>query len=105
MTFRLSKAQIAEKAKLHENLNRCSDNVSGAIEAYNQALAEAREFCACIAQIAQDKWNDESEKWQESDRAVDAQGWIEEWESADLDDLDEPDFHMNVLDKLPEAVT
>lgn len=105
MAFKLTKAQATEQATLVEQLEQAAATAADSITAYNEALSNAREFCSDIAETAQEAWNDKSEKWQESDKGQEVQGWIETWQEANLDDVEEPDFpHQNLADLMDSAV-
>lgn len=103
---RLSKTQLAEKARLLEQLQQAGSRleeavadfnrkveeakapVDQAVEEYNAVLAEAKAFAEGIAADAQSHYDDKSEKWQEGERGQAYQAWIGEWENVNLDDLE-----------------
>lgn len=101
--FKLSKAQIKQHVELHEELAAAESALESAIEAYNAVLAEAREHCQEIAETAQSEWDEKSERWQESDKGVEAQAWITEWADADLEEVEEPTTHAGLFCDLPEC--
>ena len=103
--FRMTKTQISERDAHQAKLTEAAGKISDAISEYNALLDDAREFCADIAQTAQDEWDDKSEKWQESDRGTDCAGWIEGWRDVELEELDEPDFPHGSLDELQESAS
>lgn len=131
MAFKLTKAQIAERSTIVHRLEEQADRVRNAvieanevieqavatvnaeIEAYNEALAEARQFTSIVAQQAQDEIAEKSERWQESRRGEAAISWASDWEDVDLSDVElasvdpveEPEIdHAILLDELPDAV-
>jgi len=88
--------------------------VESATETYNQALDNARTFCAEIVSLMEDYEGERSDKWHESDAASSFQDWKSEWESIDLDqdfdpefpvDLEAPDNPQETLDMLPEEAS
>jgi hypothetical protein len=130
MAFKLNKAQQKRRDGLESaltenatNLERVVENfneaiaaawekVEDAVSGYNDVLTEAREFRDEIVGAMQDEMSNKSEKWQESERASEVQSWVEEWEGAELDDVeltkpDEIDFstpeHDVTLGDLPVA--
>ena len=125
---KLTKAQLQEKADhrkaiegayetLEEALGKAKStfdevwsDVETAQEAYNEALASAREFVEGIASDARDTHDGKSEKWQEGEAGQRSDEWIGEWENFDADEisLDAPEFPeldasaAETLDALPE---
>jgi hypothetical protein len=81
-----------------------------ALEKYNEAVEEAKNFVNEIATNAENAWDENSEKWQESDRGGAAKEWFEEYQNVEMDDLeidlpselevDEPEHAAN-LENLP----
>lgn len=87
--------------------------VESATETYNQALDNARTFCAEIVSLMEDYEGERSDKWQESDAASNFQDWKSEWENVDLEDfepefpeeLGAPDNPQETIDTLPEEAS
>lgn len=128
MPFKLSKDELAQRDLLIDKLNAASSALTDAInaynegiallkepaeralEAYNEAAVAAREFAADIASQAEQDMSEKSEKWLESDRGQAAEAFKQEWESAELDDIelefpeelsfDDPDYAAT-LDGIP----
>lgn len=80
-----------------------------AMSEYNSIVADAVLWRDEMVQQMTDYQSDRSEKWQEGDAGQAYQGWLDEWESADLDAIEIPDLpdqpecpHRDVIDNLPE---
>ena len=101
--FKLTKAQLTERDEHASKIAAAADSITDAVQHYNAMLEAAREFCADIAQVSQDEWDDKSEKWQESDRGTDCAGWIDQWRDVEFGELDEPDYPHPALDELQES--
>jgi hypothetical protein len=105
VAFKLSKQQLAERRALAADLRKKAEALNTAIVAFNAAvellsqavgetqedyngiLERARMLTNCVTEVAQQKFDAKSEKWQESDKGIQARCWIEQWEM-DLDDVD-----------------
>lgn len=86
--------------------------VEAALEAYNEALAAAADFAEGVVADAQSEWDDKSERWQESERGLAVQSWIQEWQALTLDEaaihfpdnLEFPDLSAaDEIDGLPDV--
>jgi chromosome segregation ATPase len=104
VVFKLSKQQLAERKALAADLRKQAEALNTAIAAFNaaveplsQAVGEAQEdyngilekarmLASSVTAVAQQKFDAKSEKWQESDKGIQARCWIEQWEM-DLDDV------------------
>lgn len=80
-----------------------------AIEEYNSVVADAGSWRDEMVQQMTDYQSDRSERWQEGDAGEAYQGWIDEWQNADLEGIEVPDLpdqpegeHRDVIDNLPE---
>lgn len=130
MAFKLSKQERAQRddlcarlnaarATLDEKVEDVNDAVQTAIDAleaavasYNDVLEEARGFVADIVAQGEEDIDDKSERWQEGERGEAARAWVDEWECAQLDDVELPtidlleiadDDHASTLETLPDA--
>jgi uncharacterized protein YPO0396 len=127
MAFRLSKADMKRCDELVARLRECAERLVAAIEAanaqieqavarvngdiaaYNEALAEAKNFGEQFVHRMRKEYNEKSDRWQEGDIGQAVSGWIDEWEGLDLEEIDEvsvdpveePD--MNHADELVDA--
>ena len=124
---RLSKAQISELDTHVEKLGKAyaqveeawrefeaaHQEVASAVEAYNDAVQEAVGWRDDIVSQMQVYYDERSEKWQEGEAGEQYQAWIDEWESAsieeelecpELSELSEVD-HADNLGELPQEVT
>jgi hypothetical protein len=128
MSFKLTKQEDAQRAKLqvalsdaraildakiedvNDALQTAVDALEGAITDYNSALDDARNFVVDIVSQAEEDFSDKSERWQEGERGEIVRAWIDEWDNAQLDDIDAPeieriaidaDDHADILDQLP----
>src|SRR5262245_48455400 len=126
--FKLSKAEIDRRQELVDQLTelrgKLEDAVSefnskveelkapvtSALEAYNEALGEARSFAEDIASEGDSARDQKSDKWQESERGEASRGWVEEWQNVSLDDIEiefaddlpfDAPSHAEDLDGLP----
>ncbi len=61
-----------------------------AYNAYNSTVNEAKGFADDIASVNQEIYDERSEKWQESEKGEAAKEWIDEWESAELEEFEDP---------------
>lgn len=96
----------AEKSRLYQK-------VADALEKYNEALNEAREFTTDIHSEMEEYYENRSDRWKEGDAGSNYQTWMDEWANIDLDeisleevaDLEMPDMeHYSELDNLPDEV-
>lgn len=107
---KLSKGQLAEKAKLYEALAKAKDALDGAVDefngelevlfsrlrqnelaAYNEAVQAANEWAEQISIEITEAYDAKSERWQEGGAAQAIADWRDEFE-CQLDELeaDEP---------------
>jgi hypothetical protein len=102
---KLSKQQLAERKALAADLRNKAVALNTTIVAFNAAveplsqavgeaqadyngiLEKARTIASCVTEVAQQKFDAKSRKWQDSDKGIQARCWIEQWEM-DLDDVD-----------------
>jgi hypothetical protein len=99
----------AAVSKAIEEANAVIENqVTSAIGAYNDALANASTFRDEIVGDMELYADDRSEKWHESEAGETYQSWKGEWEGIDFSELDVPDTiddpspsHRDDLDALP----
>src|SRR3974390_1904395 len=97
---RLSKAQISELDTHVEKLGKAyaqveeawrefeaaHQEVASAVEAYNDAVQEAVGWRDDIVSQMQEYYDERSEKWQEGEAGEQYQAWIDEWESASIEE-------------------
>lgn len=115
---KLSKAQLVDWDAHQQKLTDCRDtlesglgkfnaaiqglweeHVTPALEAYNEALADASEFTGGIASDIQDYIGERSEAWQNGERGQAFTSWAEEWENITLDDVSlEPPAELDLSD-------
>lgn len=127
--FRLSKHDIEQRMEHVANLNNAfgvlstaidtynaqvedlQGAVTEALEAYNNALNDARSWCEDIASAAESAYDEKSEKWQEGEKGQEASEFKDAWQGVYLDDvevtfpdaLETPDVsHANDIEELPE---
>jgi len=104
--FKLTKAQLEQRAAFVERLNDASTKIEEAVDAfnaqvaeekatveaavtaYNEILSEVREFAGDIATQADQDISDKSEKWQEGERGQAAVEFKDAWEGLSLDDIE-----------------
>ena len=109
--MKLSKTHAKQINDLVTMLREAQEALAPAIVAYNEALAEAHgklldalepygealsyveEDVQSIGATMREEWDEKSEKWQESDRGVEASDAIDGLENFSMDDLsvEEPD--------------
>lgn len=126
MAFKLTKKEISDREELVSILNeKCdafeqvqadavlgnatADDLSTALAAVVVAVSNAETFRDEVATRFRDEYNEKSEKWVESDKGNEVDGFISEWESVSFDEpnLDEPlelelENYAEVLEELPE---
>lgn len=56
---------------------------------YNEHVGRARDFAKKVLEDLHDEYDEKSERWQESEAGQAAQSMIDEWESLDLDPIEE----------------
>ena len=102
---------LAAVAAYNEAMAEQAQKVQEALDAYNSALSDARDFRDEIVGDRDGDYQDKSEAWQEGDKGQAVRTWIDEWEGAELDEveiefpeeLEEPDLaHADALNDLPE---
>lgn len=102
MAFKLTKQEEASRGLIVDGLklramavstavaiaNDAMQNVNDAVEAYNEALNEAREFREDLVVRLEEEVNDKSERWQESEHGEATKEYIAEWENLALYDVE-----------------
>jgi len=84
------------------------EELRAATIAYNEQLREAHAFVEGVATAARDRWDNRSERWQDSDKGQSAATWVEAWEEAASElengELEEPDAdYLEALDTADEG--
>ena len=100
----LAPAIVAYNAALAEAHGRLLD----ALEPYSEAISYVEEDVQSIAATLREEWDEKSEKWQESDRGIEASDAIDALESFSMDDLtveqtdmiEEPEDYAETLEEL-----
>jgi hypothetical protein len=105
MAFKLSREQIAARdalatvlrgkaealnitiAAFNHGVEPLSRAVGEALNDYNGILETARTLAGSIPETAQQAFDAESERWQDSEKGVEVRSWIEHWEMS-LDDVE-----------------
>lgn len=72
-----------------------------AVDNYNEATVNMREWLESTRESIQSYVDERSEKWQESDKAQEYQGWIEAYD-VELDEFTLPDIEPVSLDDLED---
>ena len=72
----------------NEKIKAKYEEVNTAVNTYNDKLAEIRELTESAASEANNFMSEKSEKWAEGDRAAAIQGWVDDLEGLNLDDLE-----------------
>lgn len=106
MSFSLTKDEAQELAILITRLETAKDEISSAVQSYNEAieplripveeavtaynsiLEEARALVTGITEKAESAFGDKSEKWQDGDQGQEVREWIDSWDGIELDDVD-----------------
>lgn len=96
-------ATEATQATANETIAAALATVVVEVERYNELLGEARELVETIGTDLRGEFDDKSEKWQASDKGQDVNGFIEQYESTNFDDLDVPEIEEIALDIEPAA--
>jgi type I site-specific restriction endonuclease len=78
-----------EEAK--EAINEAVAKLNETIGKYNNLREEVEAFRDEVVARLQEEYDNKSEKWQESERAASALNLISEWESLDVEELNEQD--------------
>lgn len=106
------RTEMQNVENIREQINNMIDNrLAGAIEAYNAALSEARDFIEDAVGKMEDYVEDKSENWGDSDTGTAYMDWKSEWEGMDLENLVRPDLiefdypHADDLENLPTEPT
>jgi hypothetical protein len=115
MAFKFNKTEQARMGAIIDKLRDIYDDditealsaLNGAIDRYNEVLAEARGFVEDIYNERQGEFDDKSERWQEGDTGQIAQGWLSELEQienlSDLPAYDDPyEQPHDDLENLPQ---
>ena len=100
----LAPAIVAYNAALAEAHGRLLDS----LEPYSEAISYVEEDVQSIAATLREEWDEKSEKWQESDRGIEASDAIDALESFSMDDLtveqpdmiEEPEDYAETLEEL-----
>ncbi len=61
--------------------------LNAVVDRYNSAARQAQAFVTEHAEDWRDDYEEKSDRWKESDAGQAAEGFIEEWERVDLDDV------------------
>ena len=102
-----------EMEEVSRLINEANEIATAAYAAYNETLANAREFAQDIASRLREELDARSEKWLESDKGQAATEMVERWESDEFDDLEWEDIDppeqpdpewRDTLENLPDEV-
>lgn len=99
--------------KYNAQLLSMQQEVDGAVEEYNEALSQARDFRDEVVSEMEDYAGDKSEKWTDSDAGTAFSDWKSEWEQVELEDveveypdeIEVPDNHQETFEALPEEAS
>lgn len=133
MTFKITKAQIAERDALVTDIRAKADALEAAITAYNDgieklatalseaaeeyngALADVQDFVSGVAEDGRAEFEEKSERWQEGEKGQYADAWLQQWESLELEDFEfdapepveeiDPSSVSDPLADLPESAS
>lgn len=87
----LREAQTSLEAAVeafNSGLEELAQPVADAVERYNEALANAREFCEGVASEMESYYDERSEKWQDGDAGSNYSAWKDAWDdAANADDI------------------
>ena len=89
--FKLTKDQEAKFNRLSTALREAYDELTAAVNAYNQEASNARDFASEVAGDWESDYDSKSDRWRESDKASEVQDLVSQWQEVDIPDLDEPD--------------
>lgn len=70
-------------------------------DGHNEAAQSVRDWLEGVVETMQSYFDDRSEKWQESDKASEYQGWMEEYEVS-MDPWEVPEIEPVSLDDLED---
>jgi len=73
--------------EFNSEVERAWEQVTTALEIYNEALSNAREFAEHIANNIESFYDEKSLKWQESDRGSAVRSMQEEWAALDTEEV------------------
>ena len=102
-----------EMEEVSRLINEANEIATAAYAAYNETLANAREFAQDIASRLREELDARSEKWLESDKGQAATEMVERWEGEEFDDLEWEDIDppeqpdpewRDTLENLPDEV-
>lgn len=101
-------------ADFNTNINDLWANlVSDSLDNYNKLVQQANEFVEKTRSTMQSYYDERSEKWRIGDRGQDFQGWLVEWDSTELEEIDltmpeetdVPDFQaVEAITELPSEL-
>lgn len=100
--FKLTKMQQNEKAALAIRLNEAASTFEDARLEYNDVLGLVRDFMTEVHDVAEEAYEEKSERWKEGDRGAATQAWIETWNTDDLEDIEETNFEISSFEELPD---
>jgi len=89
--------------KFNDGVATLKEPVTAAIEKYNAELENARAWTEDIANQAESEFDEKSDKWQEGERGEAARSWIDEWQSAELEEF-QLEFPDELADDLPDHI-
>jgi len=117
MPLKLTKEESTRKSTFEDLLRKATENLisfpdDDTMEAYNDVSSDLTSFLDEIASRLRDEYDEKSEKWQESDAAMEVDQLIENWESCsidlieDVDDVDEDSLNstLDIFENLPEDI-
>lgn len=77
---------------LRSELVRLPFELNAAIRAHNVRLEAARAFIEAVAEEHRDAYDEKSDAWKDGDRGQADDAFVCDWESAELNDIDEVDL-------------
>jgi hypothetical protein len=73
-----------------------NDRLDQAYADYNGVISTAEDLMSDITGRLRSEWDEKSETWQQSDRGIDAEGWVSQFEEITFTQLD-----TYIIDEIP----
>jgi hypothetical protein len=102
VSFKLTKAQIAQRDIHVARIKELHEAVNAAIQNLNEELGEVTDFIENIAVAAQDAFDNRSDGWREGERGEAVQGWLDALEAIQNEPVMDETDPLDVIDMLEE---
>lgn len=102
MVFKLNKEQSRHKQQWVSKLRDAEDALEAARAAYNETIGEASQWAESIALTFQREFDSKSERWQGGKIGETVFSWLDEWNTFEPEQMEQPESVADALEGLPD---